>query len=127
MVATHLNLGDHKQIEEGLDAAFVKSMESRGFTFDYTLANLKLLAGVIACSSIAAAYYINHFVHRYEVGFFCLVYFAISWGLYFNDWLLEKDTIGIFYSKDKIYRISSNIQVSFILNLSFRDTTVFIN
>lgn len=126
MVATHLNLGDHKQIEEALDAAFVKAMESKGYKYDFTLANLKLFLGILACSSIAAAYYINHFIHRYQVGFFCLVYFAVSWLLTFNDWWFEKDTIGIFYGKEKVYRISTTIKVM-ILKFNNRNMIVFIN
>jgi hypothetical protein len=95
------------------------------------LANLKLFFGVLACSAIGYAYlYLNHFVEKWTVTFLCLFYFAVSWTFSFNEWYLEKDTIGIFHKKDHVIRVSANMKkydriynltISQLQNLSFFD------
>jgi hypothetical protein len=105
----HINLGDSRQIENAFDACIIETMINKGFAQDFTLANFKLLAGIIACACVGYGYYLNHFTHRWSVAALCGVYFLVSWLLTFNDWWLEKDTIGIFYKKDQTYRITSSM------------------
>lgn len=126
----HVNLGDSRQLENAFDACIIDQLVLKGYTQEQTLANLKLLFGVFACSAIGYAYYLNHFVEKWMVGFLCLFYFLVSWTFTFNEWYLEKDTIGIFHKKGHIIRVSANMKkydriynltISQLTNLSFID------